>query len=105
LGPDALKQVQQAENLEEARKVLLPKNPICRVIWSTLEYPEYSLAAKIVNIVSLFFILLSAVGLAVETLPTYHRATNDQCQHEADGRKMIYFSSITRRLFLYRFIN
>ncbi|UJR30490.1 hypothetical protein I4U23_018023 [Adineta vaga] len=85
LGSDALQQVQHAENLEEAQVIHLPKNPIRRFIWTTLEYPQYSFSAKIVNIVSLFFILLSAVGLAVETLPTYHRATNDQCQYEADG--------------------
>jgi glucose uptake protein GlcU len=89
LGSDALAQVQQAENLEEAQKVLLPKNSICRVIWATLEYPQYSITAKTVNIISLFFILLSAIGLAVETLPTYRRATSDQCQREADGRNMI----------------
>ncbi len=91
LGSNALEQVQQAENLEEARKIQLPKNSICRVIWTTLEYPQYSLAAKIVNIFSLFLILLSAVGLAVETLPSYRRTTNDPCQNEADGIKMIYF--------------
>ncbi len=91
MGSDALEQVQQAENLEEAQKVHLPKNRICRIIWATLEYPQYSIIAKIVNIISLFFILLSAVGLAVETLPTYHRATNDQCQNEADGRKISSF--------------
>jgi len=86
LGLDALEQIQQAENLEQAHKVPLPKNSICRLIWTSLEYPQYSIAAKIINIISLFFILLSAIGLAIETLPKYHRATNDQCQHEADGR-------------------
>ncbi|CAF3669036.1 unnamed protein product, partial [Adineta steineri] len=95
LGSDALKQVQQAENLEEAQIIHLPKNPICRFIWSTLEYPQYSILAKIINIISLFFILLSAVGLAVETLPKYHRATNDQCQNEADG--LLINTNITLR--------
>ena len=87
LGPVALEQVKDAENLEEARKVQLPKNRICRRIWTTLEYPQYSVAAKIINIISLTFILASAIGLAVETLPIYHpiATTNDQCQHEADG--------------------
>jgi len=40
LGSNALEQVQQAENLEEARKIQLPKNSICRFIWTTLEYPQ-----------------------------------------------------------------
>ncbi|CAF0834952.1 unnamed protein product [Adineta ricciae] len=85
LGPEALEQVQQAENLEEAQIIHLPKNRLRRFLWTTLEYPQYSLLAKIINIISLFFILLSAVGLAVETLPVYHRTTTDQCQYEADG--------------------
>ncbi|CAF0893519.1 unnamed protein product [Adineta ricciae] len=85
LGPQALEQVQQAENLEEAQIIHLPKNRLRRFLWTTLEYPQYSFLAKIINIISLFFILLSAVGLAVETLPVYHRTTTDQCQYEADG--------------------
>jgi hypothetical protein len=106
LGVDALEQVQQAENLEEAQKVPLPKNPICRFIWTTLEYPQYSTTAKIVNIISLAFILLSAVGLAVETLPMYHLATNDQCQYEADGREKVIFCLIQRKSsFLHRSID
>jgi hypothetical protein len=85
-------QVRKDEDLEEAKKIQLPKNRFYRHLWANLEYPQYSLAAKIVNIFSLFFILLSAVGLAVETLPTYRRTANDPCQQEADGIKLVYLS-------------
>jgi hypothetical protein len=85
LGLDALLQVRKDEDLEEATKVKLPHNRFYRHLWANLEYPQYSMTAKIINIVSTIFILLSAIELAVETLPDYRGAYNNRCEQDGDG--------------------
>lgn len=68
-------QVRKDENLKEAKQVELPNNRFCRHLWANLEYPQYSMTAKIIHICSAAFILLSAVTIAAETVP------NDQNRH------------------------
>jgi hypothetical protein len=85
LGLDALKQVRKDEDLEEAKKVQLPHNRFYRHLWANLEYPQYSMTGKIINIFSTIFILLSAITLAVETLPNYRGVYNNHCEQEGDG--------------------
>jgi hypothetical protein len=85
LGLDALKQVRKDENLEEAKKVQLPLNRFYRHLWANLEYPQYSMTAKIIYIFSMIFILLSATTLALETLPNYRGEANNRCEQEGDG--------------------
>jgi hypothetical protein len=85
LGLDALLQVRKDEDLEEATKVKLPHNRFYRHLWANLEYPQYSMTAKIINIFSTIFILLSAIELAVETLPDYRGAYNNRCEQDGDG--------------------
>ena len=87
LGAEALAQVRHDEELEEAHKVQLPKNRFYRHLWANLEYPQYSLTAKIINICSMILILASAVELAVETLPKYRAVYDNRCEYEGDGRK------------------
>ena len=82
LGRDAIQQLRKEENLEEVKRALLPRNYIRRVLWATMEYPEYSWVAKLMNIVSMFIILISTVGLAIESLPQYINLTNLACQEE-----------------------
>ena len=86
LGPEALAQVRHDEELEEAHKVPLPTSRCFRHLWANLEYPQYSLTAKIINIVSMIFILISAVELAVETLPKYRGSHDKRCELDGDGR-------------------
>jgi len=94
LGVDALLQVRKDEDLEEAQKVQLPQNRFCRHLWANLEYPQYSMTAKIINIFSAIFILLSAAELAVETLPSYRVAYNNRCEQEGDGIRLRTFEFI-----------
>ena len=56
-----LNQLRKDENIKEVKKVRLPKNRFRRHLWATMEYPNYSLMAKIVNIISLLMILLSVI--------------------------------------------
>ncbi|UJR30489.1 hypothetical protein I4U23_018022 [Adineta vaga] len=85
LGSDALQQVRKDEDLEEVKKVQLPHNRFCRHLWANLEYPQYSMTAKIINIFSMIFISISAIELALETLPKYRLTYNSQCEQEGDG--------------------
>ena len=85
LGAQALAQVRHDEELEEAKKVSLPAKRFFRHLWANLEYPQYSLTAKIINIVSMIFILLSAFELAIETLPNYRVIYDKKCEFVGDG--------------------
>lgn len=86
LGAEALAQVRQDEELEEAKKIALPTKRFFRHLWANLEYPQYSFTAKIINIVSMIFILISAAELALETLPKYRRIHDQRCEFVGDGR-------------------
>jgi potassium voltage-gated channel Shaker-related subfamily A protein 10 len=85
LGSDALAQVRNDEDLQEVQKVQLPTNRFYRRLWVNLEYSQYSMTAKIINTLSAIFILLSATGLAIETLPKYRQVYDSQCEQEGDG--------------------
>ncbi|CAF1104491.1 unnamed protein product [Didymodactylos carnosus] len=82
LGLQALQQVRNDENVKETRKIRLPRNRLRRHMWANMEYPEYSISAKIFNFVSMCMILLSCIALAVETLPEYNGLYDNICQIE-----------------------
>ena len=82
LGQEALNQIRKDENIEEVRKVRLPKSRWRRYLWATMEYPDYSRIAKIVNVISLLMIMLSTIALAVESLPMYTDQDDLNCQIE-----------------------
>jgi hypothetical protein len=59
----------------------MPTNAIQRAVWTLLENPESSLAARIVAILSVSVIVLSIATFCLETLPElkrYHRPTSVQ---------------------------
>lgn len=102
LGAEALAQVRQDEELVEAHKVQLPKNRFRRHLWANLEYPQYSMTAKIIHICSIFVILTSAIELAVETLPKYRGVYDNRCEYDGDGmRRVTVFSSRCDRSLCY----
>ena len=80
LGQEALNQIRKVENIKEIKKIRLPKNRLRRHIWATMEYPNYSITAKIVNIVSLLMILISTITLAVESLPQFESIEQLTCK-------------------------
>ncbi|CAF1146165.1 unnamed protein product [Didymodactylos carnosus] len=65
LGQEALKQLRQDENIKEIRKIHLPRNHFRRHLWANMEYPQFSMLAKFINILSLIMILLSSMALAI----------------------------------------
>ncbi|XP_060079419.1 potassium voltage-gated channel subfamily A member 1-like [Ylistrum balloti] len=51
---------------------LLPKQPFQRKVWELFEYPDSSLAARVLAIFSVIVILISVTTFCVETLPQFH---------------------------------
>src|SRR6218665_3900104 len=51
----------------------MPDNPIQRKVWLLFEYPESSMAARILALISVTVILLSIVIFCLETLPQFKR--------------------------------
>jgi potassium voltage-gated channel Shaker-related subfamily A protein 1 len=84
LGAKALNEIRTEENIEEIKKVRLPKNRLLRHIWATMEYPSYSIIAKLVHILSLLMILVSTFSLAVESLPRYSSINDLACKKVHD---------------------
>jgi hypothetical protein len=80
LGQEALNQIRKDENVKEVKKIRLPKNRIRRVIWATMEYPDYSLMAKIVSIISLLIIIISTIVMAVGTLTQFENSDGLVCE-------------------------
>jgi hypothetical protein len=82
LGEEALSQIRKDENIKEVKKVRLPKNRFRRYLWATMEYPDFSRLAKLVNVLSLLMIVISTIVLAIETLPQYVNWDNLYCEKE-----------------------
>ncbi|CAF1563684.1 unnamed protein product, partial [Rotaria sordida] len=83
LGQEALNQLRKDENIKEVRKVRLPKSRFRRHLWATMEYPDYSIIARIVNILSLLMILISTIDLAIESLPQYKHLGQSVCYNSS----------------------
>ncbi len=103
LGQEALDQIRKEENIEEVKKVRLPKNHLRRHLWATMEYPEYSIMAKFVNILSLIMILISIISLAVESLPEYGNISQLACKevHETFNNSLVNTSNHTNQTLQY----
>ncbi|XP_068673269.1 potassium voltage-gated channel subfamily A member 2-like isoform X1 [Montipora foliosa] len=79
LGEDILHKVEQEEGYIEDEKPILPENKLQRKIWQLFEFPDTSLAARIIAIFSVVVITLSIVTFCVETLPQFRK--------DGDGEK------------------
>lgn len=55
---------------EEERS--MPNNAICKIIWGTMEYPDTSLLAKTLAILSVIIISASLVIFCLETMPDFN---------------------------------
>ena len=55
-------------------------------IWAVFEKPETSKLAKIVNFVSIFFILVSTVSFCLETLPAFQ----SECESVSKINETLY---------------
>ena len=84
LGSEALREVQEVENVKPVKHNRLPRKLWRRYIWFYFEYPQYSSIARGINLLSIFFTVLSCVALAVESLPQYTDHWNNICKLQAN---------------------
>ena len=74
LGEATIERYTEDEGFVKEEVKPMPKNALQRKIWLLFEYPESSLAARIVAIFSVAIILLSIVTFCLETLPEFKHA-------------------------------
>lgn len=53
---------------------VLPINPILCKIWTALEYPDSSLVARVIAVLSVLFIVMSTITFCIETLPAFQES-------------------------------
>lgn len=71
LGDNAIEKYKEEEGIVREPEQILPSNEFQRSLWLLFEYPESSIAARIIAILSVSVILLSIVIFCLETLPDF----------------------------------
>jgi potassium voltage-gated channel Shaker-related subfamily A protein 1 len=71
LGEEAIEKYREDEGFVKEEEKPLPKNEFQRRVWLLFEYPESSMAARLIAIFSVTIILLSIVIFCLETLPEF----------------------------------
>ncbi|XP_028412606.1 potassium voltage-gated channel subfamily A member 2-like isoform X2 [Dendronephthya gigantea] len=108
LGDDVLQRVEQEEGYIEEEKPDLPDHPLQRAIWKLFEFPDTSLAARIIAIISVSVISISIVTFCIETLPQFRpkpeEIVNGTVQREAeDERRQPWFGLETACIIWFTF--
>lgn len=72
--PDEILDEFQIESgvMDEEEERPMPNNPICKVIWATMEYPDTGMIARTLAILSVVIISASLVIFCLETLPVFN---------------------------------
>ena len=83
LGAEAIAQVHQIENIKIVKQTPMPRILWRRYIWYYLEFPQHSLPARLINIFSLLFTIVSCISLAIESLPKYNQYYENICRERA----------------------
>lgn len=60
-----------SEGYEKPEETKMPSNALQRRLWELMEYPDSSLAARIMAFISIFVITTSIISFCLETLPAF----------------------------------
>lgn len=71
LGEDVIEKYREDEGFIKEEEKPLPENEFQKRVWLLFEYPESSMAARLIAIFSVSVILLSIVIFCLETLPQF----------------------------------
>ncbi|PAV87002.1 hypothetical protein WR25_12724 [Diploscapter pachys] len=70
MGQELLEEFWIGEGYEKPGETLMPKNETQRKLWELIEYPDSSVAARVVAFVSIAVIVISIVSFCWETVPS-----------------------------------
>ncbi|VDM52259.1 unnamed protein product [Angiostrongylus costaricensis] len=70
MGEDLIEEFWISEGYEKPKETILPTNTSQRRLWELMEYPDSSLAARIIAFVSVAVITISIVSFCWETVPS-----------------------------------
>ncbi|KAK6039182.1 hypothetical protein COOONC_23312 [Cooperia oncophora] len=70
MGDQLVEEFWIAEGYEKPKEAVLPTNVSQRRLWELMEYPDSSLAARIIAFISIFVIIISIVSFCWETVPS-----------------------------------
>ncbi|WKX93178.1 hypothetical protein Q1695_010878 [Nippostrongylus brasiliensis] len=70
MGERLIEEFWIAEGYEKPKETILPTNKSQRRLWELMEYPDSSLAARIIAFISIFVIIISIVSFCWETVPS-----------------------------------
>ncbi|XP_066919839.1 potassium voltage-gated channel subfamily A member 2-like isoform X2 [Clytia hemisphaerica] len=71
LGDEILQRVEREEGYIEEEEPIFPEREWQRKIWELFEYPDTSIGARIVAVISVCIITISIVTFCIETLPQF----------------------------------
>ena len=71
LGEEILQRVEREEGYIEEEDPVLPEGRCQRMLWELFEYPDTSIGARIVAVISVCIITVSIVTFCIETLPQF----------------------------------
>ncbi|UJR24520.1 hypothetical protein I4U23_005895 [Adineta vaga] len=84
LGAQAIALTNRSENIIIIQPVPLPKWFWRQYIWFYLEYPQHSIFARILHVISLCLTVISCLSLAIETLPEFDEKWDNICRKKAN---------------------
>ncbi|KAF8568351.1 hypothetical protein P879_05821 [Paragonimus westermani] len=71
IDEDAIEKYRDDEGFIREEVKVLPENELQRKIWLLFEYPESSMPARVIAVISILVIILSIVIFCIETLPHF----------------------------------
>lgn len=77
LGEEAIEKYREDEGFTKEEEKVLPTNEFQKKVWLLFEYPESSMAARLIAIFSVTVILLSIVVFCLETLPQFKKYSSN----------------------------
>ena len=88
LGEEILQRVEREEGYIEEEEPILPEGKWQRRVWELFEFPDTSLWARIIAVISVFIITLSIVTFCIETLPRF-RYEKYNCVRQNDTNELV----------------
>lgn len=93
LGQDTIDKFREDEGFIKEEEQELPTNRLQKAVWLLFEYPESSMPAKVIAILSVVIILLSIITFCLETLPQFKHYRVDNVTY-VEGKQSVYKESI-----------